>query len=524
MNRDLVKLLSERNSSIIDMQENRPLLIKGYSPLKLYMRGDLRRKILVDIHFYDKKYDKKRTAYDVHLETLSFFTLHSILHKNRISPSGEARIFDIDIKNYKTMRIKNLDTKMQKNINEFVYFSTYEYLNIFESNDSKIVVPSCIIGKFFYYPNSHIKRAFFTQNISSIVEKGLTNCIKGEICFTGTHIKFTKINTILAYLYYCDSLASKYFHNSFSYYFKEEIKKYNDKSMLKNLKNDFMWINPRFVFPLTSALKTPLNILFRIVEIDKNTFLALEILDIDFKNLTGKDEITAFYEGREKVSSVKLNRFQAGKPNKKSISNTQAYNPIYLSLSNVFIEKLPDSIDELLVKKGDAVRRGEKIYKQSIKDSDKKSEGTTLDDTRDRNSKYGKGYVSKFDFDFKKAMKILEKKLKIEGHTKLIDESEHFGFLFNWNQRNYFVLELKNYDAQTLLFSSNRTISYEMITRKILEIKKGIIRKSYKKFKKDIERYSIFFHTPQKHVGEDLEKWVDRLILKMEKYYNFKGM
>lgn len=515
MSKDIIKLLSERNDTIADMQKNRPLIIKGHSPFKLYMKGNLKGKVLTDIYFYDKKYDKKRVASNVHTETLSIFSPFTVLHKNQLIPIGETKLFEIDINEHKSIMIKNFDSKLKAKLFKFIEFSSYDYLHIFENNNHKIIVPAYTIGNYFYYPNSYIKRAFFAQDISLLVEEGLTDCKNGAVCFAGTHIKFTKINAVLGYLYYCDKLARGYFYHSFSYFFKEKIKVYEDKKRINKLKNDFIWLNPKFVFPCSQSLNTPVKILFRTVEIDENIFLALEILDFDFKKLLGKEEITAFYESRERVNSMKLKYFSSGKANISSLSHTQAYNSDYELASIEILKEIPESIDEFCIKKGKAVCRGEYIYSKSIKNSFEKSEGLTLDDERDPNSRYAKGYVSKLDFDFKKAMKLLEKRLNIEGKTKFIDEFEYFGFLFWWNGRNYFVLELKNFDAYTLLFSSVRAIDYKDLAKTILDIKKGNVQKSYKKLRKELDEERINFHTPQKHVGEDLDKWVERLVGKI---------
>lgn len=521
MSKDIIKLLSERNYTIADMQENRPLIIKGNSPFKLYMKGNLKGKVLTDIYFYDKKYDKKRVAYNVHIETLSIFSPFTILYKNQLISIGETKLLEIDINEHKSIMIKNFDSKLKAKLFKFIEFSSYDYLHIFENNNHKIIVPSYTIGNYFYYPNSYIKRAFFAQDISLLVKEGLTDCKNKAICFAGNHIKFTKINAVLGCLYYCDKLARKYFYNSFSYFFKEYAKRYENKEGINKLKNDFIWINPKFIFPHSHSLNTPIKILFRTIEIDKNTFLALEILDFDFKNLLGTEEITAFYEKRKETNSIKLKYFSLGKvcnnSLKNDLSHTQPYNSNYELSYIEILKNIPESIDDLHIKKGKAIYRGEYIYSKPIKESFKKSEGLTLDDIKDSNSQYAKGYISKLDFDFKKAMKLLEKYLNIEGKTKLINESEYLGFLFWLNGKNYFVLELKSFDTYTFLFSSIKAIDYKNLAKTILDIKKGNIKKNYKKLKEELNEKKINFHTPQKHVGEDLKKWVERLIGKIKK-------
>jgi|GEM_PF-6670287 len=521
MANDVVKLLSEKNNKIADMQKNRPLVIKGHSPFKIYLKGDLKGKVLTDIHFYDPKYDRKRIASNIHIETLSIFSPYSILHKNELVPMGELKTFEIDIKNSKTMKTAEIESDLKEKVSEYMDLSPYDYFRIFEKDGYRILVPAYAIGNFFYYPNSYLKRAFFAQDISLIVQEGLTDCESGAVCFSGTHIKFTRTNAILGYLYHCDRLAGTYFYNAYSFFIKDLVKFFDENP--GKLKNDFAWLNPRFAFPLAKNGAKAIDVLFRGVEIDDRTFLAFEIVDVDFKKLLGKDEITAFYESKKRAGSMVLKSFAKGKADTGSVSHTSAYNPGYESANVGLLKKMPESIDELLVKKGKAVCRGETLYSVAVKDSFEKSEGISLDNAKNPNSRYAKGHIYKLDFDFKKAMKLLETKLGLEGRTKLIDKGKYIEFLFWWGKRNFFVLELKNFDAQTLLFSSLRSLDHDRIARTIIEIKNGKTAKSYNTFGEDQYKRGVCFHIPQKHVGEDLEKWVERLIEKIRSPDNCKG-
>ena len=82
--------------------------------------------------------------------------------------------------------------------------------------------------------------------------------------------------------------------------------------------------------------------------------------------------------------------------------------------------------------------------------------------------------------------------------------------------RNYFVLELRSVEAQTYLFSAKTPIEYEALAEEVVAVKKGKTGKTLNLLKKEVERRGIRFHTPQKHTGESLDKWVDRLIEKVK--------
>ncbi|BCD59435.1 MULTISPECIES: hypothetical protein [unclassified Nitratiruptor] len=511
---DVVKLLKKENEAVADMQNNRPLIVMGNSPFKIYIKGKYKSQVLTNIVFYDEKYDTKRYARNIQLETLNIFQPNSVLYKGNLTYYGEMKNFAIDLEmaNKEAYRFDSLDKDLQMKILKTLAASKWDYFRIIESENIKIIIPAYSIGNFFYYPNSYIKRAFFAQSMAeTLVNEGLSECEEGAICFA-YGVKFTKINVILSYFYHCDPRASAYFYNAFSYFMKEPVKKYYENG-LRSTESDYILQNPKFAFPLVSRKENVTDVLFRGAYLDEKTFLVYEIVDVDFKSLLGKEKLIGFYEGKKKAKTVTTSGFSHGKADTKSISNTAPYNFKFERGDKAFAERGKESIDELIVEKGKAVCRGEALYRIPVKQSFEVSEGISLGEVRDPNSRYAKGRIYKLSFDFKEAMRLLERRLGISG--KLIDEREFYGFLFWWNRRNYFVLELKNFNAQTYLFSSNRGIEFKKVANEILSIRKMETGKNLKEYRKELQGLGIHFHTPQKHTGESLEKWVERLIGKI---------
>ncbi len=511
---DVVKLLKKENGNIADMQNNRPLVVIGNSPFKIYLKGPYKSQVLTDIVFYDEKYDTRRYARNVHLETLNIFQPNSVLYKGNLTLYGEYRSIAVDFEkaNEKAYRIGSLDEDLRTKISNTLVVSDWDYVRIVESGGIKTIIPAYAIGNFFYYPNSYIKRAFFAQSMEeTLVEKGLSDCREGAICFA-YGVKFTKINVVLSYLYHCDSRASVYFYNAFSYFMKEPVKKFFDKA-LRTTERDYVLQSPGFAFPLVSGRENVAEVLFRGTYLDEKTFLVYEIADVDFKSLLGKERLIGFYEGKKKSKTVSMSGFSQGKADTENISHTAPHSFKFEQGDKAFAEKGRESIDDLIVEKGKAVCRGEALYRIPVKKSFKASEGVSLSDVKDPNSRYAKGRIYKLSFDFKEAMKLLERRLGIKG--KFENFPDFFGFLFWRNGRNYFVLELKSVEAQTYLFSAKKPIEYETLANETVLARKGKIGKTLNSLEKEVEKKGIRFHTPQKHTGESLEKWVERLSKKL---------
>ena len=106
---------SGKNSFIIKLQTEKPLIVCGYSPLKIYPKNNGRENVLIDIWFKDEE-GNKFTAYDLQLETASIFSYGSVLYKENISFIAESEIFTINPFNIRIDSYKNLHDNLRKKI------------------------------------------------------------------------------------------------------------------------------------------------------------------------------------------------------------------------------------------------------------------------------------------------------------------------------------------------------------------------------------------------------------------------
>ncbi len=503
---------SGKNQLITNIQANKPLLVKGYSPLRIQHSAGKITSITFDIGFEVENNPAIYKAYFLQPEVLNIFPLRSILYKENIYYLGESLSMEInpakiDYSIFGDIKIPEYIKKAiseKININDFYSFAVYKDKN----TATTIIIPCLAIGSFFYFPNSYIKRAFVNQDILNIIDESLSNCKNGAICLK-SGVKFDRNTVTLSYLYYCNMYAKKYFYNAFAYYIKNKVKEDKDKS----------YSNPGFKVPLANAFEGG----FRGEYLDDKHFLVYQIIDIDFKKVFGKDEIVGFYEGKTKSEIFTTRMFKHLRGANSSISHTASYNPQFRKTDVETQKKILSYVNKLLVRKGKAVNRGEKLYSLPIDKLFKEIEGISLSDIGDIESHYGKGNVVKFEFNFIEVIELLEKKLPITN-TNFYETSTHYVFLFVYKNRYYLLFELKHSNSSTLLFSSKQQINHSYIVRSILEIKEGN-PKTYNDFGKEVyEKYGVCFHIPQKHTGKDINVWVERLIGKIMNVDECKGI
>jgi len=503
---------SGKNQLITNIQANKPLLVKGYSPLRIQHNTDKIQSITFNIDFEADNNPNTYKAYFLQPEVLNIFPLYSILYKEDIYYLGESLSIEInpakiDYSIFRDIKIsKNIKNQISEkiNINDYYSFAVYKDKN----TSVTIIIPCLAIGSFFYFPNSYVKRAFTNQNILNIIDESLSDCKNGAICLK-SGVKFDRNTVTLSYLYYCDKYAKKYFYNAFAYYVKNKAKEDENKS----------YSNPGFKIPLANVFEGG----FRGEYLDDKHFLAYQIIDIDFKRVFGKDEIIGFYEGRTKSEIFTTRIFKRLKGANSSISHTVPHNPHFRKTDIETQEEILSYVNKLFVRKGKAVNRGERLYSLPVNKLFKEIEGVSLSDTEDIESHYGKGNVVKFEFNFIEIIDLLEKKLPILN-TNFYETSTHYIFHFVYKNRYYLLFELKHSNSSTLLFSSEQPINHKYIIRSILDIKEGN-PKTYNDFGKEVyEKHGICFHIPQKHTGKDINVWIERLIGKMMKMDECKGI
>ncbi|WP_187647742.1 hypothetical protein [Nitrosophilus labii] len=515
---NLSKLIdnSGKNSLIIKLQREKPLIVCGYSPLKIYPKNNGREDVLIDIWFKDES-GKKFVAYDLQLETTSIFSYGSILYKENINFIAESEIFNIKPSNIEIKPYEKLSDDLKEKISQRIISDEERAVKSFltlKTNDKVLIFPYLVIGSFFYFPTSHIRRAFLAQDINILLQENkenkvqLSSCKEGELYFRNFNKKVTKETVELAYLYFCYEKSRKFFYNAYSFFIKDVIKepKYENKRYILSFAN--------FKFPIFKDFKAEL----RGEYLDDKNLLVYQIIDIDFESLFGKKVITYHFESRDRNYTLQTKFFKKLAGKAATISHNSPTNPKSTDTIISIGKKQFSSVNPLAVFKGKAIRKGESIYSKPIHKIFKESEGISLSDMEDKNSPYGKGTLNIENFDFQKAIELLKRKLNLnEEESNFYQTNRYYAFHFRFRNRNYFLLELKESNSSTLLFSSNNRLNGNFLVAKVYSVKEGSIQ-SFNKLKKELEEIRIFFHTKQKHTGKGIEDWVDRLINKLDEY------
>ena len=518
---DLVKTLLDnegRNRLIVDIQHERPLHLKGISPIKIYSQGASIKNVLFDATFRDE-FGHAYKAYKLQLETSNMLPLYSTIYDNAVSYQGAFETFSIDTTKIDYARLNSKGLLPVENIREKIDLSEngYEAFAICETDRCRVLLPSMAIGAFFYFPNTYIRRAFFRQNIGAIMQSEYSSCRYHGICLK-SGVKFDETTVLLAYLYHCNSFSRKYFYNAFSYYIKSKIKDIKDD---ESKEEGFRASYAKFKFPVNGVF----NVSFRGEYLDEKHFFAYEIVGMEFGDILNTGIVYGFYEGKKK-KSFGTKFFNKGRGHSKSLSHTAPYS-IGITQENIDIAKSGTIASDVIVDKGPAINAGQENGSLPSLSNNEHCEGATLGSERDDLSNYTKGMLKSLHFDFKKVVEHLKNRLRLQNdNSKFIENSEYFAFIFSYKKRHCLLVELKAYKSSTLLFSSINELDEDYIIRKILAIKSGASKtySSYSAFGEDLKRKkSVCFHPAQKHVGENFSVWVDRIIEKLNRPEKCRG-
>jgi len=518
MNINLSKIINNNNKNFKLLEINEPLLVVNYSPLKISVEGETLKDVLIDIYFQteDKRIFK---AYDLQLETTSIFPLNSVFFKNTIESLGTDEIFPLNPEKikYDQWRYLNLPNSIKNSIKNLLLIEhDQEYFGVYKYQDKIIIFPSSIIGSFFYFPNSAIRRAFFKQDIYVVLHKKLSDCKTGHLCLKN-NVKFNEKTVALSYLYLCKRFSQSYFYHAFSFFIKEKVKKIISSKRKKDISF------PKFKFPVN----VDFNIIFRGKWISEKYFLALEIRDVDFGNIFNINNLSYSYKqkGRQIEGNVKFTKMYEGSRS-STISHTKPFNPNLKEKDiNVNIKTHQENfVNRLNIFKEEPIDSKE-LRNKSISSREKfeNYKGNSLSEQVNKSSEFSKGNILKIEFKFLEIIEKLKRKLKLNSELCFFkDTSDCYSFSFKYKGRNYLLLELKKYQASSLLFSSKEKIDENyIIFNVILMKKKG--KSSYKTFGEELYNHNICFHIPQKHAGKSIDDWIDRLVKKVNEPHICKG-
>jgi hypothetical protein len=276
---DIISIINNgSNDFIIKMQQKYPLKIVGFSNVKYDERGALK----FSIYFYCKECKQEiLMAHNIDPAFMNHFKIGSILFKDKIIESEKLfpLIFEINFDKTEAIPFRgfNFDTQY------FFFRTDYGLLiknayNYFENTyitkttykDINIYIPTFLIGKYFYFPNSRIKEAFQYQNMEQLYYPVYSNCDEKKFVLktrTGQHNDTIK----LICLYHCNEYARNMF--------------YKLSAMIKNEP-----VPNCFSFPLKG--KTTVKLLGKFLK-DPDTnqlhFIAYDLIDVSLKNICGED-------------------------------------------------------------------------------------------------------------------------------------------------------------------------------------------------------------------------------------------
>jgi len=499
---DLSIILADRKIKVI--QEKNPLLITGYGNIEVEKNY---KDYLLRINFEDDV-----TSDRVQPETAKVFPLMSKIYKGKIVDRvGEIREIEIDPRGLKYNKIKYLNSEDKIRIHEKLDFGQYSYFGI--SND--LIIPSLIIGTFFYFPNTPIRRLFFHQDVTKLVYIESCDCKKGRVELKN-NVKYDEHTVTLLYLFLCN----RYFTTLFKNIYESNV--HND-----NYSETTKYLISLFKFPFPKKFKA----LVRGEEID-GKFIVYEIIDIDFSPFVFVSEINASYKGRN-ILRLGINRWIEKKvpKNLKSVSHIEAYSKqlleTYYQLFEVDSQTL---INKLKVKKTEPISSIDifTVVNNYYKRTD--NQGVSLSQDESGFSMFGKGSVAVTQNDFSWVVETLKKELEIEDIEVVTNNKDYSYFHFYLQElgREYMILKLKRpQTAWYILSTANPPLQAKHLAYHLVQIadKRSDRYKNNNDFGiKILRNYGVCFHQSQRVQAKSERDWIDRLIGKLFVFNRCKGM
>ena len=490
--------------TIIELQKKEELIVKGYA--NLGVKGD-KKEFLTRIIFSDNK-DNTYVTPLIQPEILTFFPLKSKLYNGKVFPNtGEIKEIEIDFNEVKYNKFKKIEDVYLKSIlaNEFE-FNLYTYYGIYKN----VCIPSLVIGNYFYFQTTAIRRIFRNNSIDTITH--LVDCQNGDVVLKN-NVKYNDITAIFTYLFHCNNNISSAFRGAYNFnidYTIQNEKKYSDT---------------KFQFPKLGKQK----ITVRGIERD-GYFIVYEILNFDFSTIIDIDEIRVSYKGKQQVKVFKTNSFTTKVPtNKSNISQENSYGK-YLETNLELLE-----IDSEVVKNTLKVRKVEPITFQEYFSAvnkfyeNSKNNGLTLGNFKDNSSKFAKSALSiesKSLYDIRKKLEQLLDAIILKTENSI--DYSYLYFSLDDVQREYLLIKLKRENtAWYLLSTNNPPLATDILAYHLLNIKDNPNHK-YKnnnEFSRDIfEKYGVCFHKSLKGVAENFDEWINRLVNRIYDWNECKGI
>jgi len=286
-----------------------PLLVKGYSNFKIYPD---KKELLLKAGLEDIETKNLYSTQYFQPEFLNLFPLRSVIHQGKIVKfEGDIKEIEINFNETKYKKIKNIENpNLIKLINNLFYFNE----NSCFAKYHNIIIPSHVIGQYFYFSNTNVRRLFRKEHIETLAYE--VDCKKGHIIFK-RNIKNENITAIFAYLFECNKYFSDAFTASYTIHIKNPLEK------------ELQYSNICFQFP---KMDKKLKLTIRGKQFD-NIFVVYEILNFDFRQVINLEKLEVSYIGNKKIlngKTLKTNVIASKIPaNKSNISHLEGYSKEY---------------------------------------------------------------------------------------------------------------------------------------------------------------------------------------------------
>ncbi|WP_456480105.1 hypothetical protein [Nautilia sp.] len=494
---------------------NTPLLVKGYSNFKIFKD---KKEFLLKVGLENKETKEIFATDNLQPEFLSLFPLRSVIHKGKIEKfEGSVKEIILNFDKVKYKKFKDIDNSDLKDlINKLFYFNNETYFAKYKN----IVIPSLIIGQYFYFPNTNVRRLFRKEHIDALAYE--VNCNSGHIVFK-RNVKNEDITAIFAYLFECN----EYFAESFSNAFSINI----DYPLKENLE---LYSPTLFKFP---QIDKELKLVVR-GEKFNNVFIVYEILNFDFRQVIDLEKLEVSYLGNKPLEKrfLKTKTIASKIPaNKKNISQIESY-------SKKFEEAIFESSEFLINKENQIKIEKVEPKKFNISNSQTKTikekeenKGISFGNYEDNKSGFANGNIGISKSDICSTLKdFIEKNFTILIYDCKNQENYayfHFALIFkDGSHREYLITKLNIHNSATYVFSSSEPVNFfKYIPNELFRIMsegKGKYANSLDEYSKYLmENFGICFHTSlKKKEQETIENWLKRLGKKLIEYNKCKGI
>jgi len=493
---------------------NTPLLVKGYSNFRIFKD---KKEFLLKVGLENKETKETYATDNLQPEFLSLFPLRSVIHKGKIENfEGSVKEIILNFNKVKYKKFKDIDNSDLKDlINKLFYFNNETYFAKYKN----IVIPSLIIGQYFYFPNTNVRRLFRKEHIDALAYE--VDCKKGHIEFK-RGVKNEDITAIFAYLFECDKSFSDAFKDTYQI------------NINYSLENDFNFSPTLFKFP---QIDKELKLVVRGEEFN-NVFIVYEILNFDFRQVIDLEKLEVSYLGNKPLEKrfLKTKTIASKVPaNTKNISQVESY-------SKKFEEAIFESSEFLINKENQIKVEKVEPKKFNISNSQTKTikekeenKGISFGNYEDNKSGFASGNIGISKSDICSTLKdFIEKNFTILVYDCKNQENYayfHFALIFkDGSHREYLITKLNIHNSATYVFSSPEPVNFfKYIPNELFRIMsegKGKYANSLDEYSKYLmENWGICFHTSlKKKENETIESWLERLKEKIKNYTDCKGI